>query len=69
MTHTILRLICPNLRCRRILAVPPTARGKVVRCGRCGTSVAVPTAGASSDSPAAVEPSLPDETASEAHRV
>lgn len=34
--------MCPNLACRRILAVPITARGKVVKCSGCGKNVRVP---------------------------
>ena len=44
MAQDIIRLICPNLSCRRILAIPVTARGKTVRCGTCGSSVRVPAA-------------------------
>ena len=36
-------LMCPNLKCRHILNVPDSARGKKVRCGNCGTMLAVPT--------------------------
>jgi DNA-directed RNA polymerase subunit RPC12/RpoP len=38
----ILRIRCPDLRCRCILAVPAETRGKVLRCARCGTKVLVP---------------------------
>jgi len=31
------QLICPNLRCRKILSVPDEARGKLVRCQHCRT--------------------------------
>lgn len=34
--------MCPNLTCRKVLAVPATARGKTVRCRACGTSIRVP---------------------------
>jgi hypothetical protein len=37
-------LICPNLKCRTILQVPATIRGKKVRCGRCGKTFVVPVA-------------------------
>jgi hypothetical protein len=37
-----LRIMCPNLTCRKILAVPGTARGKTVRCRGCGTNIRVP---------------------------
>ena len=36
-------LICPNLKCRTILQVPATVRGKKVRCGRCGRTFVVPS--------------------------
>lgn len=38
----IIRIMCPNLKCRRVLGVPTTARGKNVRCGTCGTHVRIP---------------------------
>lgn len=44
MSEQAIRLMCPNLTCRRILTVPFTARGKVVRCPGCGRNVRVPTA-------------------------
>jgi hypothetical protein len=34
--------MCPNLTCRKILAVPATARGKTVRCRGCATNIRVP---------------------------
>ena len=39
-----LTIICPNLRCRSVLQVPQTARGKKVRCGKCGDDFMVPSA-------------------------
>ncbi|MDI1289598.1 MAG: hypothetical protein PSX37_06575 [bacterium] len=36
------RIMCPNLVCRTVLAVPQTARGKTVRCRACGTNIKVP---------------------------
>lgn len=36
------QLICPNLRCRKILKVPEETRGKVVRCQYCQTLLRVP---------------------------
>ena len=42
MPTSSIRLICPNLRCRSLLAVPVTARGKNVRCRLCGTRIQVP---------------------------
>ena len=34
--------MCPNLSCQRVLAVPVTARGKIVRCRRCGMNIKIP---------------------------
>jgi RNase P subunit RPR2 len=34
--------MCPNLNCRKILAVPKECRGKTVRCKSCGTNIRVP---------------------------
>jgi len=45
--------MCPNLRCRKVLAVPTSARGKVVRCRACGTRIRIPNPAAGSS---AVEP-------------
>lgn len=36
------QLICPNLRCRKILAVPDEVRGKLVKCQFCQTAFRVP---------------------------
>jgi hypothetical protein len=57
------QLICPNLRCRKILSVPEEVRGKLVKCQHCQTMFRVPEskghalgaggANASSDKPAA----------------
>jgi hypothetical protein len=38
------QLICPNLRCRKILAVPDEVRGKLVKCQHCTTMFRVPDA-------------------------
>ena len=40
----VVRVICPNLRCRAILLVPASARGKTVRCRQCSTRVRIPLA-------------------------
>lgn len=42
MTEQVIRIRCPNLACRRILVVPITARGKVVRCSGCQKNIRVP---------------------------
>lgn len=41
--HSI-RIMCPNLVCRKVLAVPVSARGKTVRCRNCGTNIRIPNA-------------------------
>lgn len=48
-----IRLMCPNLRCRAILSVPPETRGRIVRCKNCGSNIRVP------DKPA--KPAAPEE--------
>lgn len=42
MADSTVRIMCPNLTCRKVLAVPPIARGKTVRCRSCGTNIRVP---------------------------
>ena len=37
-----IRLMCPNLTCRRVLSVPEEARGRSVRCRGCGSTIRVP---------------------------
>ena len=39
---TMVRLICPNLKCRAILSVPTATRGKTVKCRQCGVRITVP---------------------------
>ena len=36
------QIICPNLRCRKILSVPEEVRGKQVKCQHCHTTFRVP---------------------------
>jgi len=36
------QLICPNLRCRKLLSVPEEVRGKMVKCQHCQTYFRVP---------------------------
>jgi ribosomal protein S27E len=38
----LIRIMCPKLGCQRILAVPESARGKLVRCRSCGTNIRIP---------------------------
>jgi hypothetical protein len=35
-------LMCPNLKCRKILSVPDDVRGKLVKCQHCQTMFRVP---------------------------
>jgi hypothetical protein len=42
VNDNVIRIMCPNLTCKRILAVPTTARGKLVRCRGCGINLRVP---------------------------
>lgn len=37
-----IRIMCPSLACRKILAVPISSRGKNVRCKNCGATIRVP---------------------------
>jgi hypothetical protein len=41
MTDTF-RIMCPNLKCRSVLAVPEAARGRMVRCKQCGSNIRIP---------------------------
>jgi hypothetical protein len=54
-TETI-RVMCPNLTCRKILAVPEAARGKTVRCRGCGTNIKVPGGASAAPAPAQGKP-------------
>lgn len=35
-------VICPNLRCRKVLSVADELRGKAVKCAHCNSSLRVP---------------------------
>jgi hypothetical protein len=37
-----IQMICPNLRCRKILSVPGDVRGKLVKCQHCQSAIRVP---------------------------
>ena len=56
MPPDVIRLICPNLKCRAILVAPASTRGKSVRCKGCGMKVGVPGA------PLPAEPAKPGAT-------
>jgi LSD1 subclass zinc finger protein len=38
------QIVCPSLKCRKLLSVPNDVRGKVVRCQYCQTMLRVPEA-------------------------
>ncbi len=42
--ESIIRIMCPNLSCKRVLGVPAHARGKLVRCRGCGSNIKIPEA-------------------------
>ena len=42
MSSSVIKIVCPNLQCRKVLSVPVKARGKNVRCRACGYHVTVP---------------------------
>lgn len=53
MTDATLRIMCPSLTCRKILAVPVSSRGKTVKCKSCGGMIRVPARLAAPPAPAA----------------
>lgn len=60
------QMICPNLRCRKILSVPDEIRGKLVKCQYCQQPFRVPETRrpspetqAASTNPATKEPVMP----------
>jgi hypothetical protein len=48
--------MCPNLSCKRVLAVPAHARGKLVRCKGCGVNIRIPLPKTSPDEQTAQPP-------------
>lgn len=55
MANDTVRIMCPNLTCRKVLAVPASARGKTVRCRNCSTSIRVPAFPSGKSAPAAAK--------------
>jgi len=49
-------MICPNLKCRKVLAVPERYRGHQVKCHYCSIVFAVPAAKPRSPAPHPPEP-------------
>ncbi len=37
-----IRIMCPNVVCRKIMTVPSSARGKVVQCPQCRKRIRIP---------------------------
>lgn len=60
MSNPAIRMMCPNLRCRSLLAVPASARGKNVRCKQCGTRITVPAKPGGTPTPADTTPQTTD---------
>lgn len=58
MSEETIRIMCPSLVCRKVLAVPVEARGKTVKCRACGTRIRIPEA---SSGPKAAEQKAPAE--------
>ena len=42
MAKDVIQIMCPNLRCQRVLAVQGATRGLVIRCRGCSTRIRVP---------------------------
>jgi hypothetical protein len=55
------QLICPNLRCRKILSVPEEVRGRLVKCQFCQTMFRVPDTKRPSHAPSSATPADGDE--------
>ena len=53
--ENVIRIMCPNQACKRVLAVPGHARGKLVRCRSCGINIRIPES-KSKDEPAVQPP-------------
>jgi hypothetical protein len=50
--ESLIRIMCPNLSCQRILAVPEQARGRIVRCRVCGMNIRIPQPKTGGEAPA-----------------
>ena len=55
MTGLMVRVRCPNLRCRAVLSVSADKRGRCVRCEMCGQSLMIPLPAASRPRPRPAE--------------
>ncbi len=56
MTENNVRIMCPNLTCRKVLIVPSSSRGKTVRCRNCATTIRVPVKNGAGNPPAPAAP-------------
>jgi len=56
VSQSTIKLKCPNLPCRTVLAVPASARGKKVKCRACGTTIRVPTGRSTATASEAAQP-------------
>ena len=54
--ESLIRIMCPNLSCQRILAVPEQARGRIVRCRVCGMNIRIPQARTPVEAPGTAPP-------------
>lgn len=64
-TEKPVRILCPNLACRKVLAVPQSARGKTVRCRSCSTAIRVPMPAAIAPTPTPEPEPAPEAPAAE----
>lgn len=55
MAEDTIRIMCPSLTCRKILAVPVSSRGKTVKCKSCGGMIRVPQKAAPPPPPEAAD--------------
>lgn len=56
-TNSNVMMICPNLKCRKVLQVPAKYRGQQVKCHYCNSLFTVPPA---KSQPAAASQPAPD---------
>ncbi len=51
MTGEVVMMLCPSLKCRKVLRVPAACRGKHVRCKFCKITFEVPLSKPKEDKP------------------
>ena len=59
MSESHVKIMCPNLLCRKVLSVPGAARGKTVRCKACATVIRIPEVQAAQPAPKPVADAPP----------